>query len=80
MNDKYDPSSNYMTLNFTPTEADLAIGHFYHKSEYVGPRQRRNTCLCGDVQDGYGSELFNKCSEHLKQFGIYPRMIDIGKN
>lgn len=70
------------TLEFKITDASRERGHFFWKSEKIGPRLYRNTCLCGESREGEGSALFNAQLSHLQEFipGYEPLIACIDKD
>lgn len=70
------------TLEFKITDLDRERGHFFWKSEKVGPKRYRNTCLCGVALEGgpgQPEDLFQDQLDHLQEFipGYQPLVVRI---
>ena len=70
-------SNRNTTLEFKVSAEQRERGHFFWKSEKIGPKRYKNTCLCGKVAEGEGKALFNLQLSHLQEVipGYQPLMV-----
>jgi hypothetical protein len=76
-------SDRNTTMEFKVTEKDRERGHFFWKSEKLGPGLYRNTCLCGTAREGGPARpdvnLFQDQLDHLREFipGYQPMTVRV---